>query len=315
MPTRDIVVIGGSAGSLPFLREILGDLPAHFPAAVFVVTHLRARDKSSLPQVLHDSGPLPAIEAFDGQHIAKSAVYVAPPDRHMLIAEGQIHLSRGPKEGLHRPSINATFRSAAMSYGDRVIGVLLSGMLDDGASGLWDIVQRKGVAIVQDPEEAEFPSMPMSALESVPVNYKLKSREIGARLVELVSSTEGLPEPGATMVNKALPGKFSGFTCPECRGPLYEYRAQPLEFKCRVGHVFPFETLMDESTSTQERKMYEALVSLQEGADMAEYAARAAQNGARDRLLAEARQLRRHCRAIQGMIEERSAAPVDEPND
>lgn len=231
---RDIIVLGGSAGSQESLVRVIRDLPGNLP----VVVHLRAREKSMLPEVLTRADGLLAVQACDQQRIETGKVYVAPPDRHMLIAEGHIHLSRGPKEGLHRPSINVTFRSAAGAYKSRVIGVLLSGMLDDGASGLWDIVYRQGVSIIQDPSEARFPSMPTNALEDVPINYKLRSEDIGPRLVKLVTSPEALAMSEELIVNEVPREKFSGFTCPECRGPLYEHRIKPPEFRCRVGHVF-----------------------------------------------------------------------------
>lgn len=312
MAKRDIVVIGGSAGSLPCLARVVSGFPRDLPAAVFVVIHLRGREKSRLPEVLGRAGNLPALQAADQQPIEVGKIYVAPPDHHMLIAEGHIHLSRGPKEGLHRPSINATFRSAAHAYQSRVVGVLLSGMLDDGASGLWDIVQNGGVAIIQDPAEAQFPSMPMNALEDVPIRFKLKAEEIGPRLVELVKPNLESPMAQQNIVNNISPEEFSGFTCPECRGPLYNHRAKPPEFKCRVGHIFPLQTLIEEATSTQERKLYEALVSLQEGVEIAELAASHAGDSEKKQMLAEARQLRKQAQTVRQLIEERQTPPVDE---
>lgn len=257
------------------------------------------------------SGPH-AVQASDRQRIEFGRIYVAPPDRHMLLAEQHIHLSRGPKEGLHRPSINATFRSAARIYRDRVIGVLLSGMLDDGASGLWDIVQHGGISIIQDPEEAQFPSMPFNALKDVPINYKLPASQIGPKLTRLVSSNGEFPTSDQEYINELSREEFSGFTCPECRGPLYKHGKRPMEFKCRVGHAFPLETLIEESTSTQERKMYEAMVSLEEGADMADLASREAEGADQAQLNSEAEQLRRHARAIRQLIEERRTPILDD---
>ncbi len=135
MARRDIIAIGGSAGSFEALRTIARKLPADLPAAIFVVIHLSPRGKSYLPDLLEGWGELPAACGSDGERVQPGRIYVAPPDRHLLVAEDHIHLTRGPKEGLHRPSINVTFRSAALAYGPRVIGVLLSGRLDDGASG------------------------------------------------------------------------------------------------------------------------------------------------------------------------------------
>ncbi len=304
--------MGGSAGSIQALKRVVSDLPEDLPASVFVVVHTRAREYSALADVLNSAGNLRSIDAADGQHIEDGKIYVAPPDRHMLLAGDHIHLSRGPKEGLHRPSINVTFRTAAACCDGQVVGVLLSGLLDDGASGLWDIVQRHGVAIVQEPAEAKFPSMPMSALESVPVNFRLKAEDIGPQLVNIVTSPKpkyGHDEP---TINEISRERFSGFTCPECRGPLYELRKNPTEFICRVGHRFPLRTLLEETTSEQEKALYQAIVSLEEGADIAEYAAREASDAARKQLLGEARQLRKHSAEVRRMIEERTTPPVND---
>lgn len=305
-----MIAIGGSAGSIPALKRIVSDLPGELPAVVFVVIHTRAREYSALADVIRSAGQMRAKNAEDAQRIESGTIYVAPPDRHMLIAGDHIHLSRGPKEGLHRPSINATFRSAAACCEERVVGVLLSGLMDDGASGLWEIMHHHGVSIVQDPEEAKFPSMPMSALESVPINFKLKAREIGPRLVEIVMSPETESVRGEPMVNEISPERFSGFTCPECRGPMFEHRKAPEEFVCRVGHIFPLRTLLEESTSTQERALYQAMVSLDEGADLAEYTARRAGEAERKQLLAEASQLRQQAQEIRRLIEERRTPPI-----
>lgn len=265
-----------------------------------------------LAQVLSRAGPLPAADAEDDQPIAYGQIYVAPPDHHMLIAGDHIHLSRGPREGLHRPSINATFRTAAACCDGRVVGVLFSGLLDDGASGLWDIVQNHGVSIVQEPAEAKFPSMPVSALEAVPIDFRLRAEDIGPQLVKIVNSPERKHMQQEPTVNEISRERFSGFTCPECRGPLYDLRKAPDEFICRVGHRFPLRTLLEETTSTQEKALYQAIVSLEEGADIAEYAAREATGGERKQLLDEAGQLRKHSAEVRRMIEERTSPLANE---
>jgi len=310
VPHRDIIVLGGSAGSIPSLINIVSAFPDNLPAAVFVIIHFRNREKSNLAHVLSHNSRLSAQDAVDGEKIKNGRIYVAVPDRHLFISEGHIHLTRGPKEGLHRPCINATFRSAAQTYRDRVIGVLCSGLLDDGASGLWEIVRHHGMAIVQDPAEAQFPSMPLSALADVSITYTLKSAEIGPCLVQLVTSSEDLRMSEAKIGNHDSPEAFSGFTCPECRGPLYKLGTKPPEFQCRVGHRFPLETLVEDSTSTQERKMYEAIVSLEEGADMAEYAASQLGKAEHQELVNEAKQLRRHAATIRQLIEERQSSQI-----
>jgi two-component system chemotaxis response regulator CheB len=189
MGVHDIVVMGGSAGSIEPLQQIMGSLPGDLPASVFVVMHLSPRVRSHLASILDRRSGMRVTEARDGDRIEHGRACVAIPDHHLLITEGHIHLTRGPTEGLHRPSINVTFRSAAVTYGPRVIGIVLSGMLDDGAAGLWEIAQGGGLTIVQDPDEAPFPSMPLNALEDAAVDYRLKVAEIGKLITELVTGT------------------------------------------------------------------------------------------------------------------------------
>ena len=311
MATRDIITIGGSAGSLEALKTIVRGLPQDLPAAVFVVIHLSPRGRNYLPFVLSAHTDIPVVEALDGDHVENKKIYVVPPDRHLLIAEDHIHLTRGPKEGLHRPSINITFRSAAAAYGKRVIGILLSGMLDDGASGLWEIARRDGVTIVQDPDEAPFPSMPLNALEGATVHYLLPVREIPALLNRLVRGEETVKVNSDSNEFEKQEVRFSGFTCPECRGPLYESSTGPLEFHCRVGHVLSMKTLFEEHTSTQERKLYEAIVALQEGADLAEYTAARVEGDQQNEFRKEAAQLRRHAEIVRKLVEERMMPSVD----
>src|ERR1051325_4542281 len=156
---REIIVIGGSAGSIEPLKSLVSRLPADFPAAIFVVSHLSPEHKSYLGEILTRFGKLPAATAVHGEAIRRGRIYVAPPDQHLIIEQGYLRLWRGPKENHARPSINPTFRSAAKAYGPRVIGVILSGYLDDGTAGLIAVKVNQGVTIVQDPEDAEQPDM------------------------------------------------------------------------------------------------------------------------------------------------------------
>lgn len=255
---------------------------------------------------------MPTEVPSDGDRIENGKIYLAPPDKHLLIAKDHVHLSRGPKEGLHRPSINMTFRSAATAYANRVVGVLLSGMLDDGASGLWEISQRGGVPIVQDPAEAPFPSMPLNALADVDVQYTLPVAEISQTLVRLAWGDEPARTETVNSQDEEFEMRFSGVTCPECRGPLYEVtRRGPPEFRCRVGHVLSVKTLLEEHTSTQERKLYECILALDEGADLAEYTSRHVKQEEREALLHEAEQLRGFAAQIRKMVEERSMPSID----
>lgn len=304
MVKRDIVVIGGSAGSLDALIQIVASLPPTLDAAVFIVTHSSARSPNYILDILRRRTSMRVLQAANGEHIHMGTIYVAPPDRHLLIRNNHVHLSRGPKEGLQRPSINVTFRSAAEACGERVIGVLLSGMLDDGAAGIWEIAKRNGITIVQDPAEAPFPSMPLNALNDAIVHHTLTVSEIGRVLTELVGSKVTVAPRREEVLGKSI-NRFSGFTCPECRGPLYEDGQNPIEFRCRVGHVLSLKTLFEEHASTQERKLYEAIVALEEGADLAERVAKGEEPN-RSELQEEANQLRRNANVIRKLLEEKT---------
>lgn len=305
---RDIAVIGGSAGSLDVLKTIVRDLPADHPGTIFAVIHQPARGGHYVSDIIARCSLLPVIPAKKDQRVEAGKIYMAAPDCHLVVGRGHIHVTRSPKEGLHRPSINVTFRSAAAAYRDRVVGVLLSGMLDDGASGLWEIARNSGVTVIQDLTEAEFPSMPLSAFQDAPVNFQLRAAEIGPKLAQLAAGIDDSDERKSAERADASQ-RFSGFTCPECRGPLYERADAPHDFQCRVGHRFPLKTLLDEATETQERKLYEAIVALEEGADIAELAhARGLGNGD---VLREAGQLREHAAAIRKLVENRYAPPLD----
>jgi two-component system chemotaxis response regulator CheB len=185
MPGHDIIVVGASAGGVEALSRLVHDLPADLPAALFVVLHVPAHGTSLLPYILARNGPLPARHPDDGEPIVHGRIYVAPPDMHLLIRREQVRLARGPRENGHRPAVDPLFRTAARSYGPQVVGVVLSGTLDDGSAGLVAIRQRGGVAIVQDPDDALYPGMPRSALEAVRADHCLPVGQIGATLAEL----------------------------------------------------------------------------------------------------------------------------------
>jgi two-component system chemotaxis response regulator CheB len=187
---RDIVVIGASAGGLEALQQLVAGLPQDFGAAVLVVMHTPSWSPSQLPAVLSRSGKLPAVHPVHQQLIEPGHIYVAPPDYHLLTQDSRIQLWRGPKENRHRPAINVLFRSAAVAYGERVIGIVLSGSLDDGAAGLWWIKKQGGTCVVQDPSNARFPDMPRAALEHVNVDYIVRASEIGPLLADLTVGGE-----------------------------------------------------------------------------------------------------------------------------
>src|SRR3954471_11480259 len=194
MARKDIVVIGASAGGMDALQKVVCRFPADLPAAVFIVWHLSPGLKTILPSVLNKSGPLRARHPSDGDRIEQGLIYVAPNDHHMLLENGYIRITKGPKENRFRPAVDPLFRSAAYIYGPRVIGIVLSGALDDGTAGLWTVKLRGGTAIVQDPSDAQHRSMPINALENVAVDYKLPVREIGP-LLALLPRQQAQPQP------------------------------------------------------------------------------------------------------------------------
>src|SRR5947199_9158576 len=173
MSGHDIIVVGASAGGVEALVTLARSLKRNLQAAVFVVLHMPAQSPSLLPEILGRAGPLKAVQATDDMQIEPGHIYVAPPDQHMLMELGKVRVVRGPKENRHRPAVDPLFRSAALAYGPRVIGVILTGALDDGTAGLQAVKRRGGITIVQDPDEAFYPGMPLSALQHVQVDYTL----------------------------------------------------------------------------------------------------------------------------------------------
>jgi two-component system, chemotaxis family, protein-glutamate methylesterase/glutaminase len=289
---QDIIVVGASAGGVEALQELVSGLPAEIPAAIFVVLHLGSGE-SQLPSILSDAGTLPATSAFDGQPIEKGVIYVAPPDHHLLIEGDHVHLSRGPKENRTRPAINPLFRSAAVAYGPRVAGVILTGLLDDGVSGLWEIKRRGGVAIAQDPKEALYPSMPYNATEHVPLDYVLQVSEIPAVLHKLALNGR----KGEEAQEEPLQSTDLKITCPECRGPLQEeQKGKIVEYRCRVGHAYSQLSLADDHQETEERALWAAVVALEAGADIAE---RMQRGGAGE---ADVKRKREQAEAIRDML-------------
>jgi two-component system, chemotaxis family, protein-glutamate methylesterase/glutaminase len=194
-PRHDLVVIGASAGGVQTLRRVVGDLPADLPAAVCVVLHISPGSPSALAPILQRAGRLPCRAAADGDELEAGQVLVAPPDRHLVVQEGRVRLTLGPRENGHRPSVDALFRSAAEARGGRVIGVVLSGTRDDGAAGLAVIKAHGGGTIVQDPEDALYPGMPASALVRVSVDVVAPSSLIASAISAMVDGGD-LP-PGA----------------------------------------------------------------------------------------------------------------------
>jgi two-component system, chemotaxis family, protein-glutamate methylesterase/glutaminase len=280
----NIVVIGASAGGVEPLSAIVRTLPEDLKAAIFIVMHISPTSPSVLPTILNRVGQLPTSAAEDLEPIEPGHVYIAPPDMHMLVEPGVIRLTRGPRENRHRPAIDPLFRTAAHAYGQRVLGILLTGMSDDGTLGLHVIKSEGGMAIVQDPREALFPSMPNSALKMVDVDFVLNAAEIPPKILELITepwqnqdrvrakqikrqakNPEG--EKRDAEDDERIMGKPSMFTCPECSGTLWELRdGDVLRFRCRVGHAFSPEAMRDGYADSVEGALWGAVRILEESA-------------------------------------------------
>jgi two-component system chemotaxis response regulator CheB len=262
-------------------------LPAELSASVFVVLHLPSDSTSALPAILDRAGPLPAAHPRDGEPIVPGRVYVAPPDHHLAVEPGRVRVVRGPRENRHRPAIDRLFRSAASAYGRRVVGVVLSGTLDDGVAGLSVIKQRGGIAVVQDPSDALYTDMPDSALKYVAVDYCLPAAWIGSRLADLAGRpavAEGAPAMASedrdgileaagrdpTVDRGAESTTPSAFVCPECGGTLWEMRdGELVRYRCRVGHSYSEESLWADHTDGLEAALWSALRLLEENGDLA----------------------------------------------
>lgn len=270
--TKDIIVIGSSAGGVEALTRLCRSLPADLPAAVFVAQHVSPSGRSVLPMLLDRAGPLPALSPVDGQAIETGHIYVAAPDHHMLIRQGRILMRRGPFENRTRPAVNALFRSAAVAYGGRVIGVVLTGLLDDGTDGLIAIKAAGGTSIVQDPADAEWPSMPRNALKRDHVDRIAPLADMAALLDtvarEVAGPTIPLPDEYTTEdliaaqefavmeADIVTPGEASHISCPDCGGVLNQITAaDELRFRCQVGHAFTPLGLADAQSAELERAL------------------------------------------------------------
>ncbi len=330
MAGRDIVVIGGSAGAVDAVIELVRGLPADLPAAVFVVIHFPTDASSVLPKILNRAGALAARHAVDGEPVCPGIIYVAPPNRHMLLGDGRVRLSRGPKENGVRPAIDPLFRTAATAYGPRVIAALLSGNLDDGTIGLRRVKESGGMALVQDPRDALYPGMLRSAIEHVEVDQVVplnRMSEVIARLVGENSEEDRMaddhpgpdPEREVQLQDRQVqPGTPSTQTCPECHGTLWEVEDGDIaHFRCRIGHAFTAESLYAQQSDELEAALWTALRALEEHAALSRRMAARAQAGERARSSAvfteRALDAEHHAAVIRRVLEAGFQHPAAEP--
>jgi two-component system, chemotaxis family, protein-glutamate methylesterase/glutaminase len=312
---HDIIVIGASAGGVEALSQLVAGLPRDLAAAIFVVIHISPHGKSVLPSILNRQGKLPASHAIDGEAIAQGHIYIAPPDYHLLVKPGYIRLVKGPRENNSRPAVDPLFRTAAKAYGRRVVGVILSGTLDDGTAGLIDVKNWGGVAVVQDPNDAAYSGMPSSAIENVEVDYILPASSIPAVLESLACepaiaqgakpmSNESEMEPdvveldGVAMRERGKPGVPSNFT-------LYELNKRNLlQYRCRTGHAFSSVTLLALQSEVQEEALWAAIRSLEERGELMNNMASKAHSGNRPRSAKRFQHLAREAQQRADVIRE-----------
>lgn len=283
METRNIIVIGASAGGFEALKRLVAGFPKDFAASIFIVWHMSPDVTGILPQVLAKAGPLPAANAVDGEPIAPGRIRVAPPDHHLVLEHERVRVAKGPKENRFRPAVDPLFRSAAYVYGRRVIGVVLTGALDDGTSGLWLIKHSGGTAVVQNPDDAEESSMPLNAMRAVKVDHVAPISEMADLLVAL--AREPLGEAAAVMEKDKLTeleikiavednsfeegimnfGDLSPYTCPDCHGVMIRLRDGKRErFRCHTGHAFSADSLLATITDNIEQSLWNAVRGIEE---------------------------------------------------
>ena len=321
---RNIVVIGASAGGIEALSALFAALPSDSAASFFVVQHLSANYPSQLDRILQAATSMPVTFAFDRQPIMPDTVYVASPDRHLMIENDSIRITRGPRESRARPAIDVLFRSAALAFGPRVIGVVLSGSLDDGTAGLWQIKDRKGLVFVQDPDEASHKSMPQSAIEHVDTDFIGTLDRLATRIASEVVQDMSLPpveppRPGQRVENQVALGdnamqtgvlnlgKASKYTCPECHGVLVQIEEGRLvRFRCHTGHAYSLKSLITEVNDAVDVSLWSTIRAIEERililGQMADLAERNGQHEKALQLRAKAELAEQKCQPLREIV-------------
>lgn len=311
MSRRDIIVIGTSSGGIDALKGLVAGLPRDFGATLFVTLHVAPYSLGILPEILERSGPLPASNARDMEQIEPGRIYVAPPDRHLLVEpSGIVRVTRGPRENRFRPAVDPLFRSAAYAFGPRVVGVILTGWLDDGTAGLWAVKERGGVAVVQHPDDCFAPAMPLNAIKHVEVDHIVPLKDIAPLLVRLAETRAaeegGRPvseemeievkiarEDGALESGIMKWGEPSVYACPECHGVLLQLKeGGNVRFRCHTGHAYSVDSLLAEFTEKTEESLWSAIRAIEEGVllmrDLAKHFGERHNGDAADALLTKA---------------------------
>ena len=325
MTLRRIVVAGASAGGVRALQELAAQLGPGFPAPVLAVQHIGSH-ASILPSLVMRTSGMPASHAADGEEPKAGHLHLAPPDHHIVVQGGRIRLLHGPKENHARPAIDPLFRSAAAEYGSGAIGVILTGLLDDGTAGLQAIKRGGGVAVVQHPSDAQEPSMPSSAMRFVDVDHAVPLAEIGALLKRLLGEERPsvAPEPALThelelvhhqgdpVTHLMALGKPSTFVCPDCNGALWEVNgSRPQRYRCHTGHGFTLRSLQHAQSEATDTALWSAFRALQEKEMLLRSLANseAAESVLPGEWLREADEVRRHAKALRCLLERVPAPP------
>jgi two-component system, chemotaxis family, protein-glutamate methylesterase/glutaminase len=300
MTGHDIIVIGASAGGVEALSKLVMQFPDDLLATVFVVQHVSATARGRLAEILDRAGPLPATLAQDGATFQQAHIYVAPPDHHLLVKEGNLRVTRGLRENRVRPAIDPLFRSAALTYGARVVGVILSGLQDDGTAGLLAVKRCGGVTMVQDPTDALYPEMPRNALTHVEVDHCLPVSKMGAvlyRLTQETAATLSIPPDIVTeveIVERTVDtvsreeelGTLVPLTCPDCGGPLWELHNDGLQrYRCRLGHALTATSLLGGQSEVIETALWTAVRTMEERAHMFTLLAHSRQEQGQEKLV------------------------------
>lgn len=320
--TIDTIVIGGSAGSLEEIRMLLSRLPADIPATVLICKHYPTGVTTGLTELLARKSNLTVLDAEDGLRLTLGTAIVASPDTHMMLGEDHIHLRRGAHENNFRPAIDPLFRSAAVYRGPRAIGVILSGLLDDGTAGAGALVRTGGRVLVRSPGQADFPDMPQSVLDTVAGAEALDLPTIAARLIELCGRPAPAPQQiptdigielkiagleGATMENEARLGSLSPYNCPHCNGVLWELSDGPtVRFRCHTGHAYTLRSLNEAQEEALDKGLFDALRAHKGRASLVDRLAEQAADGAsRSMLKARVRKIEEDAMQLEDIIKSR----------
>jgi two-component system chemotaxis response regulator CheB len=319
---RDIVVVGASAGGPDAIAGLVRQLPADIEASVFVVCHQFPEARGQIVDILNTRGPLVAKAPADGEEIVHGIVYVAPPDRHLLVKEGYVRVTSGPRENRWRPAIDPLFRSAAVAYGPRVLGIVLSGMLDDGTAGLLAIKRCGGIALVQDPDEAAYPDMPRNALANVEIDHRLALADMGPVITRLLG--EAVTHEGAAPHDLRMEariaetgysdegltsqlGELTPLSCPECGGPMWQHEGHGItRYRCRVGHAYSAQSMLSAQDEGVESALWAAVRLLDQRANVLTAMAERDREASRTRMVQyhqqHADEARRHAKQLRALI-------------